>query len=536
MAENNTEGSESANSKKENNEGWFNSWLSAAKNKSTEVLEFVKKDLEEFGTAVKNEASSVVSSAGSVMEKTLSLESPDSTVNSVKRSFSTFLGQMNTVLNPSPDDEDTEILIIENSETHSLNRLQKALYELQKNPETYLCDPEPQIRKQYECWLEILEPDQLSDDRIAKFVNSSEVLKKQYAKLVPDIMDHQLFWKRYLFKKALLEDEIARQELLEKREQKAPEKEEPVAEEEEEEFVERQKQEKLKWDNADVELTEEEQIALLEQYEHEQKQKSPKSSVKKAAMNSGDKKVKGYKQFNGLRIVNGTSAKKGEFPYMVSLRTWGPDYTEIHWCGGSIISEIFILTAGHCLDEQLIFARIAQIELDDFSENHTYSVTIRKVYLYPYYYKDLNSVNDLALVELVTPLVFDSSVQPIKLPEFNTTVPILEEASIIGWGMVNESLREPSPILQKADVTIFPDFYCEYFLGADYLVDQMLCAGDLLNTRGHCSGDSGGPLVVDGIQWGIVSWSIKPCISAPGVYTSLANSTYRSWIRDITGV
>ncbi|XP_050297328.1 BSD domain-containing protein 1-A-like isoform X5 [Anthonomus grandis grandis] len=293
MAENNTEGSESANSKKENNEGWFNSWLSAAKNKSTEVLEFVKKDLEEFGTAVKNEASSVVSSAGSVMEKTLSLESPDSTVNSVKRSFSTFLGQMNTVLNPSPDDEDTEILIIENSETHSLNRLQKALYELQKNPETYLCDPEPQIRKQYECWLEILEPDQLSDDRIAKFVNSSEVLKKQYAKLVPDIMDHQLFWKRYLFKKALLEDEIARQELLEKREQKAPEKEEPVAEEEEEEFVERQKQEKLKWDNADVELTEEEQIALLEQYEHEQKQKSPKSSVKKAAMNSGDKKVKG---------------------------------------------------------------------------------------------------------------------------------------------------------------------------------------------------------------------------------------------------
>lgn len=36
-------------------------------------MEFVKKDLEEFGTAVKNEATSVVSSAGSVMEKTLSV-------------------------------------------------------------------------------------------------------------------------------------------------------------------------------------------------------------------------------------------------------------------------------------------------------------------------------------------------------------------------------------------------------------------------------------------------------------------------------
>lgn len=60
-----------------------------------------------------------------------------------------------------------------------------------------MSDPAPQLRKQYECWLEILEPDQLSDERIAKQVNSSEVLKKQYAKLVPEVLEHQLFWKRY---------------------------------------------------------------------------------------------------------------------------------------------------------------------------------------------------------------------------------------------------------------------------------------------------------------------------------------------------
>lgn len=69
-------------------ENWFGSWLNAAKNKvtclftsdlicnlyilqSTEVLEFVKKDLEEFGSAVKNEASNVVTSTGAVLEKTL---------------------------------------------------------------------------------------------------------------------------------------------------------------------------------------------------------------------------------------------------------------------------------------------------------------------------------------------------------------------------------------------------------------------------------------------------------------------------------
>lgn len=77
---------------------------------STEVLEFVKKDLEEFGSVVKNEASNVVSSTGAAIEKTFSvwfkqsnliiitflffqLDSPSSTASSMKRSFSSFLGK-----------------------------------------------------------------------------------------------------------------------------------------------------------------------------------------------------------------------------------------------------------------------------------------------------------------------------------------------------------------------------------------------------------------------------------------------------------
>ncbi|XP_057653709.1 BSD domain-containing protein 1-A-like isoform X1 [Diorhabda carinulata] len=249
----------------QNENNWFGSWLNAAKNKGSEVLEFVKKDLEEFGTAVKNEASSVVSSTGAVLEKTLSLDSPSSTASNMKRSISSLMGQVNSVLNPSPDDSDAEMLIVENSETVTLNKFQKALYELQKDPITFLEDPGESLQKQYNCWLEIID-DQLNDDRIAKHVNSSEVLKCHYAKLVPDVVEHQTFWKRYLFKKALLEDELARQEALEKREQK----EKQVTEE------------SLKWEQedfaADIELTEEEQIKLLEQYENERKT-SPRSKL-----------------------------------------------------------------------------------------------------------------------------------------------------------------------------------------------------------------------------------------------------------------
>jgi len=50
------------------------------------------------------------------------------------------------------------------------------------------------------------------------------------------------------------------------------------------------------------------------------------------------------------RITDGEEATPGEFPYQVSVR-WGssPFIPFNHICGGSIIHERFILTAGHCV-------------------------------------------------------------------------------------------------------------------------------------------------------------------------------------------
>ena len=42
------------------------------------------------------------------------------------------------------------------------------------------------------------------------------------------------------------------------------------------------------------------------------------------------------------RIVGGTAAKSGQFPYQVALQLDG------FFCGGSIISDRWILTASHC--------------------------------------------------------------------------------------------------------------------------------------------------------------------------------------------
>lgn len=46
------------------------------------------------------------------------------------------------------------------------------------------------------------------------------------------------------------------------------------------------------------------------------------------------------------RVIGGSDAQEGQFPYQISLRVGGE-----HVCGGTIISNKFILTAAHCVEK-----------------------------------------------------------------------------------------------------------------------------------------------------------------------------------------
>lgn len=67
------------------------------------------------------------------------------------------------------------------------------------------------------------------------------------------------------------------------------------------------------------------------------------------------------------------------------------------------------------------------------------------------------------------------------------------------------------------------------------IFNSMICAGQL--GRDSCNGDSGGPLVSGGRQIGLVSWGSTDCGGPlPAVYTHLAATSVRRFIRRVTGV
>lgn len=180
-----------------------------AQTQSSSVLEAVKKDLDELSTAVRTE----VSNAGSVIGETFN----DPTVGSVKKSLSSFFGQVSEALIPSLEEDDVEAVLITTDGQVTLTGFQKHLAELQAAPETYLNPPDANLTENYQRWMEVTEQDQFTQNRLAKHLASSEILNEKYLTLVPDHVVHMEFWQRYLFKRALLEDALANAELAERK-------------------------------------------------------------------------------------------------------------------------------------------------------------------------------------------------------------------------------------------------------------------------------------------------------------------------------
>ncbi|XP_054163944.1 venom peptide isomerase heavy chain-like [Oppia nitens] len=253
-------------------------------------------------------------------------------------------------------------------------------------------------------------------------------------------------------------------------------------------------------------------------------------------------------------IVGGNDAQPGAYPWMAAImdRTHGP----MPWCGGSLITRQFILTAAHCFDISYTINDISVIlggywfKPDGSGGGGAGSTKHRVDHIISHPgYNSHTKLHDIALVKLRAPVDSSSSsggFRPIKLTLLDSYEG--QSVRVLGWGLTQnpsvDSQAKQSELLQELDLQVWNNVDCsreiEAFGDGIVIVPTMLCAGGRdQGGQDACQHDSGGPLftiVVDDnngqllpVLVGVVSAGIDCGLPRmPGIYTRV--NQYIDWI------
>lgn len=137
--------------------------------------------------------------------------------------------------------------------------------------------------------------------------------------------------------------------------------------------------------------------------------------------------------FSGL-VVGGENAKENQFPHMAAIGYTGSGNSVAFGCGGSLISERFVLTAAHCNNTNNIKPTLVRLgehdrskksgnekeyEIEEFIQHPDYNIALKK--------------NDIALVKLKTPVDFNKGIIfPACLDQIDNAPK--QRAIACGWG------------------------------------------------------------------------------------------------------
>uniref|UniRef100_A0A0A9Z8F0 Serine protease snake n=1 Tax=Lygus hesperus TaxID=30085 RepID=A0A0A9Z8F0_LYGHE len=244
-------------------------------------------------------------------------------------------------------------------------------------------------------------------------------------------------------------------------------------------------------------------------------------------------------------VVGGSNTSISEFPHMAALgynRTGDLEYL----CGGTLISDQFVLTAAHCIQTKWGPPLVVHMGATKLHTKKAKMVSVKEMYIHPDY-RAPACYSDIALVKLARTLKLTPKLRPACLPNEETTAHHTNKIAVAtGWGRTGFG-REASITLLKVPLKVMDKKKCSEYYAADVLTpslpkglnSDMICAiGNTDSFEDTCQGDSGGPLqgylpdnrcmlqVV-----GITSFGKSCGAGVPGVYTKVAS--YLSWIEDI---
>merc|ERR1719153_310880 len=218
----------------------------------------------------------------------------------------------------------------------------------------------------------------------------------------------------------------------------------------------------------------------------------------------GETQGMSHLKFHHNRIFGGSITEVDEYPWMVHVSSRHYiDGSTSFWkgrCGGSLISDQWVVTAAHCvIDDDRGSADEIVVELGQHDlSSPAMNPKVEKPIVHEEYDK-IRVINDIALLKLQDPVDFNKhpNIRPICLPSNSRENYAGSRAIVAGWGKTGEK-EDDSEVLLEANVTVLSDTDCRRIYGDRH--DSVICAkttgaGDDNSLQGTCGGDSGGPLI-----------------------------------------
>ena len=193
-------------------------------------------------------------------------------------------------------------------------------------------------------------------------------------------------------------------------------------------------------------------------------------------------------------IVSGDPVKIEEMPYVVSILIAIDWPNNLIICSGSILSNRWVLSTGHCFED--LSVRDGHIKIragvDDYSQEGPV-IDVKRI-VYPRL-GTLFIDRDICLLQTFDEIPFSDRVQPVGLPLADEKVESITKVRVAGWGEGGDFILELAASLTAVDLEILELRVCSKYYDYDYRhpeTGSIFCAGkDFDPPISTCSGDTG---------------------------------------------
>ncbi|XP_055691210.1 trypsin alpha-3-like [Lutzomyia longipalpis] len=226
-----------------------------------------------------------------------------------------------------------------------------------------------------------------------------------------------------------------------------------------------------------------------------------------------------FEEWEG-RIVGGSTASPGQFPYQISLR----NANNAHFCGGFLVNTRWVVSAAHCTRGRTTGNTFIIAGAHSRVTGGTRFGTSRIVNHGQFNANTL--AFDVSVLLSSSTMSQTSTIRPIGLSSTHLGGGV--NAVVTGWGQTSHP-GSAANTLQFLQVQTISNPNCASAHGSNggRIFSHKICTHGV-NGRGTCMGDSGGPLAVGNSCIGIVSWGVACARGFPDVFDRV--SSHRNWI------